>query len=549
MLDAIEIPAASARELKSHLGEDGRGAETLMWVQEQIFGHRYVEEQLPYMLVLEVLSICRVLQIGDDGRSYAETRIFTQTGPTPQDHESVVIPIVRSVALRYIIFKDNSLELIAKNERIAPQDRFDKWIEALNRGFANEVRLGGVNFAYLKQRFDDKFEDVRQAVKIIKGLELDVLNNRRYTSKFLAPRGPNLILNDVDLKFVADRSFFGRGGEMIYLMLNRSALAGDVAAEVLRCFLGGTDPAERLASRLVPDTADRTTGGQIGYLPLDFHPAYDRLAEDWKAILALRSLPPPQKFEPLFRMTALNLVCYFADRARDVSGNAVDPIPLDMTGGRNANLRDVSKNYLNRHRQVIDDAVETFIRDRIEGVQAWHSAKAHADPCIGSQMAVEAIVKTFEAKRWADKVVQSEAGRTPEAWLDSFISAAKRRDRNNISSMLGPLGRHGGFIVARRSAGTWFSASDEFLEALVLSVVRGPITVADFLDRLYRRYGIVIGPAEQRQAFSEPPCDISAFEENLREFEKRLTGLGYVKRLSDDCAFVSNVYCLDENPA
>lgn len=44
MLDAIEMSAAGSVELKSHLGEDGRGADTLMWVQEQIFGHRYVEE-------------------------------------------------------------------------------------------------------------------------------------------------------------------------------------------------------------------------------------------------------------------------------------------------------------------------------------------------------------------------------------------------------------------------------------------------------------------------------------------------------------------------
>ncbi|AEQ52699.1 hypothetical protein [Pelagibacterium halotolerans] len=542
MLDAVEAPAGPVT-LRSHLGD---GADTLMWVQEELFGHRFVEEQLPYMLVLEVLAICRVLQLGDDGRHYSETRIFNQKGHTPQTHESIIIPVIRSVELRYILFRDNSLDRIAKDERIAAQDRFDAWVEALNRGFANEVRIGGVNFAYLKDRFDGNFEDARQAVRIIKGLELDVLNNRRYTSKFLAPRGPSLILNDVDLKYVADRAFFGRGGEMIYLMLNRSARASDVAREVKQYFLSTSDPAERLASRLVPNTNDRTQGGAIGYLPLDSHPAYDRLAEDWNAILTLRSLPPPQKFEPLFRMTALNLVCYFADRAREVSGNAVDPIPLDMTGGANSNLRDVSKNYLNRHKQVIDDAVESHIREKIAGVHAWNVALAHEDAPTRSEMAVDAIVRTFDAKRWADKAAASEGIKKPEVWLEAFISATKRRDRNNISSMITPLGKSSGFVVARRSAGTWFSASDEFLEALVLATVRGPITIDDFLTQLYKRYGIVIGPAEQREAFDEPPCDVSAFEENLRVLEKRLTGLGYVKRLSDDCAFVSNVYSRDE---
>lgn len=541
----VEVQDAEERTaLKSHLGDEGRGADTLMWVQEEIFGHRFVEEQLPYMLVLEVLAICRVLQIGDDGELFSDVRIFNHKA-APGEHEEFNIPIVRSVELRYILFKDRSLDIIANDQRISPGDRLDRWIAALERGFSNEVKSVKKSFSYLRDRFNGNFEAARQAVRIVKGLELDALNNRRYTSRFLAPRGPNLILNDVDVKFVADRSFFGRGGEMVYLMLTRSGYGAELASEVTSLFLNSNDPAERLVRRLSPEGADRTSGGPPGYLPLAYHGAYRRLAEDWLAVLKLRSLPPPQKFEPLFRVTALNLVRYFAERAVEVmDDDRGDPIPLDMTSGQNANLRDVSKIYFHRHRQVIDDAVEAFIRERIEGVAGWRSAKDHSDAQLASDGARDAIAATFEAQKW--KAKQATGTKTPDQWLETFISDARKRDRNNISSMLAPLGRNAGFVVSRRSAGTWFSASDEFLEALVLANVTGPVTVAAFLDRLYERYGIVIGPAEQRRAFSEPPCDISAFEENLHEFEKRLTGLGYVKRLSDDCAFVSNVYSRDE---
>jgi len=527
--------------LKSNLGEDGKGADTLMWVQEAIFGHRFVEEQLPYILVLEVLAICRVLQLGDDGRFYDETRIFNHPVTGADEHENVTIPIVKSVALRYILFKDRSLDIVANDPQLSPEERLGAWIAALNKGFANEVRSGNpMNFEYLRKRFGNQFDDARQAVKILQGLEIDVLNNRRYTSRFLAPRGAHLILNDVDQKFVADRMFFGRGGEMVYLMLSRSAFAEQLAPIIKEQFLVSKDPVDRIAAKFVPDAPDRTAGGSIGYLPKRNHDSYDRMAKDWLSILTLKELPSPQKFEPLFRMTSLNLVRYFAERAQVVAGNSVvDPIPLDMLGGRDANLRDVSKAYLRRHRQVIEDAIESYIRAKIEPTPAWDAAQKQPDAAMQSAQALEVIQRTFEAHRWS---VKSESVRKPDAWLAAFIHDAKRRSRNNISTMITPLGTNSGFVVARRGAGTWFASSDDFLEALVLAVVEKPITISDFLQKLYNRYGIVIGPEESRRAFSVPPCDISSFEDNVRAFERRLTGLGYVKRLSDDCAFVSNVY-------
>lgn len=379
--------------LKSNLGEDGKGADTLMWVQEAIFGHRFVEEQLPYILVLEVLAICRVLQLGDDGRPYEENRIFNHPVAALDEHENVTIPIVKSVALRYVLFKDRSLEIVANDPQLAPEERLSAWIEALNKGFANEVRAGhSVNFEYLRMRFGDRFDDARQAVKILQGLEIDVLNNRRYTSRFLAPRGANLILNDVDQKFIADRMFFGRGGEMVYLMLSRSSHAKDLAPVIADQFLASRDPIDRIAAKFVPDASDRTAGGSIGYLPKREHAAYERMGEDWCAILGLKELPLPQKFKPLFRMTALNLMRYFAERAQVVSGNSViDPIPLDMMGGRDTNLRDVSKAFLRRHRQVIEDAVESYIRKNIETTPAWDAALKQTDTAMQSTQALEVI--------------------------------------------------------------------------------------------------------------------------------------------------------------
>lgn len=514
-----------------------------MWVQEAIFGHRYVEEQLPYMLVLEVLAICRVLE--NDTSSSDYNGLFKHPLGQENRHEIIQIPIIKSEALRYILFKDRSLDTIAKDQNLSPEERFACWIERLNKGYTSEVKSGYINFSYLRKRFDDRFEDAHQAIRILQGLEIDIYNNRRYTSRFLVPRGSSLILNDVDEKFTADRRFFGRGGELVYLMLSRSQHNESLATAVRNTFLSNKDPVDRIAAKLIPDDpAGKITSATIGYLPMRHHPAYDRMAEDWLSILDLKKLPTPQKFEPLFRITALNMVRYFAERARTVAGNQnIEPIPLDMLGGRDADLRSVSKSCLQRHRRVIDDAVENYIRTRIEAQSGWQQAQSswqQVSRATGSDNALELIEKTFDAGGWRK---DQKDVREPERWLSDFINDAKNRSRNNITGVIKPLGTHAGFVVARGGAGTWFSSSDDFLEPLVLAIVKEkPITISDFLARLYERYGLVIGPVEANRAYSSPPCDISSFEDNVRAFERRLTGLGYVKRLSDDCAFVSNVY-------
>ena len=53
-----------------------------------------------------------------------------------------------------------------------------------------------------------------------------MIHNRRWTSRFLAVTGPDMICSDMreaaNQGWSPDRRFFGRGGELVYLMLNRS---------------------------------------------------------------------------------------------------------------------------------------------------------------------------------------------------------------------------------------------------------------------------------------------------------------------------------------
>jgi hypothetical protein len=63
-----------------------------------------------------------------------------------------------------------------------------------------------------------------------------------------------------------------------------------------------------------------------------------------------------------------------------------------------------------------------------------------------------------------------------------------------------------------------------------------------FLDKLYRRYGIVFGDKEGEKVLPSDQLDKKAFQANSRRLEQRLSSLGLLRRLSDGCAYVINPY-------
>lgn len=63
---------------------------------------------------------------------------------------------------------------------------------------------------------------------------------------------------------------------------------------------------------------------------------------------------------------------------------------------------------------------------------------------------------------------------------------------------------------------------------------------SEFLDLLYRRYGLVIGEREADQVLSDDEFDRKSFQLNSARLERRLRTLGMLRRLSDACAYVEN---------
>ena len=513
-----------------------------MRVQEWMYGHRFTTDQEPYMILLETLTICAEKPLGSanvDGI----------------DHETMPYGSLQRRKMRHLVFADRNLERISKDDRIPDNKKWDAWKAAANADFQKSLKgQNGLpnHFGYLDDQFDRNVHALLQAVRILRSQELDVINQRRWTSRFLAIKGPDMVCDDIregskdrDRDWSRDRRFFARGGELVYLMLNRSSRVQELRDLIEKKLLNSQNTMNRIARALSDTENDHKSGdAEIGYLPLKCHPIYSQIADDWFNILSIDKLPYSHMFDPLFRVTGINLVRYFAQRnAKILEEKNVEPIVADAQNGFDIPLRDSARDHFNRYRTTANRAVDEFIRKSVEkaGWDTAMSQKSYGD-------VNEIIERTFLRKRdkktpeWQANILDERV--EPEQRLRRMIKVAQDRGKNNISTFLLPLTKGIGLVTARPGAGTWFALDDAMITALVLSNVNdtNAMELREFVRLLYERYGLVIGPDEARIAFGEPPVGIERFRNNLAALENRMTRLALTRRLSDDCAFAVNPY-------
>ncbi|MXZ50306.1 MAG: hypothetical protein F4Z09_05850 [Rhodobacteraceae bacterium] len=497
-----------------------------MRVQEEMYGHRLNTDQEGYMILLEALTVINKVPLGTK-----------MPDPTSRSHERIHYTLPYKQRVRYLLFKDQHLAKINNDPLLAQDNKWEAWKRKTKNHFTSLSSLED-HFHYLDEKFDD-LDELLQAVRLVQSMELDVMNKRRWTSKFLCITGPDMILPDfreTKGNWTADRRFFGRGGELVYLMLNRSDQRNEVQKLIQERLLSCNDPYNKMVNSLSPTDSYGSSTTEIGYLPYIHHKSYNRLARSWIKILEQKLLTGSHLFDPLFRITGLNLILYLAERSKEITDRSrVEPFLIDLTDGNNYQLRQAARNNLNLHRDLQNDAVKSFITNKIESDKDWETACYMED----GNKAAEVIYKLFDCNVGNSR---SYDGISHDEVLKSFINKAQRRSHNNANRYILSLSKQIGICTSRGSLGTWFAMDDLMIIALVMAEVVDTVELGEFLAKLYETYNLVIGPTEARKAYPKIPISNKCFEENLSAMEKRMTKLALTKRLSDDCAFVINPF-------
>lgn len=484
-----------------------------IWLEQRIWGHRFLNDQTPWLLLLEALNIMA---------AYASDKNFSLIFPGLQEENRPYAMPPRS-ELRHLLFRDRSLDEIAGSQSIAGGSQWTSWL--------SRTTNGAEKFGYLRDRFVN-FTTLRNAVALLRGAEVELERHRRPTSRHLTPRGIDMLMADYGESKTGtvnkDRRFFARGGELVYLMLNRSELRTELEPLVKKRLVGSGSRWNQLAKALQPSTQDPAiTIPGFGYLPLASHPAYDRLAEDWVSLLSLDALPDDSIPEPLMRLSGLGVLQYIVERGADILGEKRPPFPIDMLGSDTLNVQKLSKDCFSRHRELSKKAIKKLAKALTEfeewkqGCQKPNVVKALRD------LSEKAFDYSPEATR-------------PEAMAEEIANEALENHEQHLGRVAGFYADQIGLAVARRGAGRWYAASDGMLEALVLANIKAPQEFEAFLEKLWRRYGFVIGSEAGQKEFAN--ANYEHFKSNQRLLEDRLRILGLLKRLSDDCAFVINPF-------
>lgn len=508
-MDALARPAEH---------EDRTGPE--MWVDEAIWGHRLHDEQSPWLTVLEFLCVLH--------SEHASGRALTETSLNSLSYRPQT-----QLRLRNLLFNNPHMATVLATD-FSDDAMWQSWLPRM------EENAGGLErptFDYLRDRFET-FRDFASVVSFLQSSAIEGGSNKRWSSKFVFPFGTTALYEDVSVTasgVSTDRRFFARTGEVLYLMLCRSTKVAALRDLLLKRFLLAEAPYDGLVGALQGETQLARQERAGAYLPVARYPTFDRLAEDWIALLRLQT-PIYDLMPHIVTMTGLHLILYQLQRAADVlKSDQVPSLVCEIVSPKRSVVRDLSADSFQGNNAQPLLALEGYVHSVLKDPD-WEAALASAEP---GPNAAEVLATRFD---WPDLDDPDEAQGSPDELVEQLVARATVRHKQHVGKVHSTWARLIGLSSRRASRRVRYAPTDRLLKTLVLCCVDRRLEFKDFLALLYERYGFVIGDQQARNFIDSGVADQEDFSDNARRLEERLASLGLLKRLSDSCAYVENPF-------
>lgn len=496
------------------------------WIDEAIWGHRLHDEQTPWLVLLEMLGVLHAEAAA--GRAFREETLnclrYQQAHRLP---------------LRNVLF-NNPFVNVLRDQGVDDDARWARWLKEMER--PNEkVGTKECDYAYLRERFNT-FEDFASVLDLIRGTAVEGDSNKRWTSKFVFPYGPDCLYEDLRLddegNATNDRRFFGRTGELAYLMLCRSGHGAELHRALSPLVLDPSAPWNRLVERLQPgpEPPRGAKARTSSYLPYAALPDFEGLAGDMLALLHAR-LPGYDVLPHLVDLLGLHLMLYMLRRAAEwAPGSPPVRLVLEIIAPRRTTVRDLAVESFRVNDQLSLKALEGYLDAEVRQSQAWRVACAEPDE---DERHLAAARVLHDKVMW-DKADEGAGEREPEEMLKALTEQARKRHGQHVSGVHANYAQAIGLASRRGTRKIRYAPSDQLLKSLVLAVVPRRMEFQEFLKELWRRYALVIGHHQAGEYIVSGVSDQRAFEENAQRLEMRLASLGLLRRLSDACAYVEN---------
>jgi hypothetical protein len=492
-------------------------------VDENIWGHRLYDEQLPHLTVLEFLG---ALGSNLDKPLRPHEGLDGTFKFWPQ----------RQIRLRGLLFNNPYVESIS-DSALPDAEKWRHWTEKFGQG---KTGNGDEDMGYLRQSFSS-FDDFAKTIELLRASSFEARSNKRWSSKFVFPFGPDALYEDLQIdakkNMSNDRRFFARTGELLYLMLTRAKRGAELGDILAKRLFDREAPLNRLAKALQGATQRADDARQSGYLPEVANARFDLICEDWLSVLA-RDMPIYDALEHLITISGLNMLLYFLERAKRVSGDdeAVE-IVCEIVSKERTKVRALSGDSYQYNQGLPAKAVRAYV-ESIRQTDAWLGALSSEFP---DAVRVKLMRERFQ---WPaiDGDDEDSLGRNPDALVDKLVERALARHEQHVGKIHATWSRAIGLSSRRLSRRTRYAPNDRLLKSIVVTIVDDSMQFDEFLAKAKQRYGLVIGDAEGGNLINAKQVDQEELSENRDNLEGRLVGLGLVRRLSDSCSFVENPF-------
>lgn len=490
------------------------------WIDERIWGHRIWDNQTPWLIFLEFAGIAE--------SAYREGSLLDERGT----YYPLQFRPHQRILLRNLLYNNHILPFIL--DRYADDSRAWKqwthWMEENARGVTRR------DFSYLRNRFSE-FRSFARLISILRTSTVESESNRRWSSRFLFPFGADCLYEDLNItaanKVSREYINFGRTGELLYLMLSRSSSANSILPYLHR-LVTNQNQWNSLVASLQDENQEQPEWRGKSYLPYKNHLAFDALGEDILHLFELE-LPGCDGYSHIALMSSMHMMLYQMAISAEILDIDRPTLVCEIVAPRKTLVRELSVNSYQSNSQLSAQAVGAFV-DSISSSTEWKAAESSSDAYSRCKtLLLDKVV-------WPRDPDDYDKAHDPTTLIRHLRQAALSRHRQHAGNVHRSYGRSIGLISKRGTNQLRYAPNDALLKSLILANVSDRMEFKEFLQRLFTRYGIVIGEREAAQSLSESDFDSKVFQSNASRLEQRLSSLGMLRRLSDACAYVLNPY-------
>ncbi len=372
------------------------------------------------------------------------------------------------------------------------------------------------------------------------------------------------------------RNFFARGGEIYYLILSTGTRNDPERrrkiADCLHTLLTKPNAAlgelatiiDRAWQQQVEHQGNGNPTGRLGWIPDPDCPLYTLIAEDVATFLQA-DLDPLETLDLLAHLMGFHLTIYIYYRAhpaalsvRHNDGSYLDQcrpcLLVDALEGADGGVvRTISMAAFREQEVNITRQAETYIRSQ---VAVWiqslpNSTNLYKELDSKARAHFDLSRLSSDTQRdFADRVdalisrmgFDSQRDTLANGYTEVLVDVLRQDFDKHFKGVHRKLAKAVGLVAPRKGPNARFVLGDNLLKALTLANIPpgGGMTYDEFLQRLYRRYGLVVGRREAQEAglLERQRVNGEYFERNRAALLVKMKYAGLTTEYSDATAVV-----------